>query len=206
MVIYNSFNNPKLVELIRAGGIGVIPTDTIYGLVCSAFDEDAVEKVFEIKGRDKGKPPIILISNTSELKNFEVTLSKTQRELLTSYWPGAVSVVLPTTSGKLNYLSRGLGTLTFRLPAENKLVSLLQKTGPLIAPSANPQDQEPVHNVDDVMNVFIGQIDFVVDGGEIIGKSSTLIDLTGDITKVLRQGDVTIPPRHPEERNGIFET
>jgi len=192
MVIYKSFNNPKLTELIRAGGIGVIPTDTIYGLVCSASDKEAVEKIFEIKGRDMGKPPIILISDTAELKSFGVTLSERQLEFLKKNWPGTVSVVLPTSSDKLDYLSRGLGTLTFRLPKENKLISLLQKTGPLIAPSANLQSQEPAHNIDEVMNYFIGQIDFVVDGGEIVGKSSTLVDLTGSSPKVLRQGDAKI--------------
>lgn len=192
MVIYNSFNNPKLASLIKAGGIGVIPTDTIYGLVCSAFDQDAVEKVFEIKGRDSDKPPIILISNLNDLGRFGVTLDPAKKQLLMGFWPGKVSVILPVNNDDFTYLSRGLGALTFRFPDNNKLISLLQKTGPLIAPSANTQGAAPATDVDEIMTYFVGQIDFVVDGGKVEGSSSTLIDLTGTEVKVLRQGDVAI--------------
>ncbi len=192
MVIYNSFNNEKLIQLIKDGGIGVIPTDTIYGLVCSAFDQDAVEKIYEIKGRDVDKPVIILISNLSDLNKFGVQVSEGQREFLGKYWPGKVSVILPLEENEFDYLSRGLGTLTFRLPNDGKLKALLQKVGPVVAPSANLQGEEPAKNIDEAMNYFLGSVDFGVDGGVAHGSASTLVDLTGNKPKVLRQGDVEI--------------
>jgi L-threonylcarbamoyladenylate synthase len=192
MVIYNSFNNKNLVKLIKAGGIGVIPTDTIYGLVCLASDKDAVETVFNIKGRDLDKPPIILISSTRELRSFGVVLSPVQKELLKTYWPGSVSVILSSSSKELQYLSRGHSTLTFRLPSDNKLVSLLQKTGPVIAPSANPQGLTPARNIDEAVDYFVGEIDFAVDGGVVESQPSTLVDLSKDTPKILRQGDAKI--------------
>ncbi len=192
MVIYNSFKNPKLSELIRAGGIGVIPTDTIYGIVCSAFDQEAVDALFAIKGRSKGKPPIILISQLSDIGKFGVKLTPGTRETLGNIWPGRVSVVLPYTGKKLGYLSRGQDSLTFRLPEDTKLLALLRQTGPLVAPSANPQAQDPARDIDEIMTYFVGQIDFAVDGGYIEGNSSTLVRLTDGKIEVLRQGDVQV--------------
>jgi len=188
MVIYNSFNNPKLIKLIKDGGIGVIPTDTIYGLICSANDREAVNALYKIKGRDTDKPLIILISNIKELRNYGVVLSKIQLDFLKKNWPGKKSIIFSAEPGENDYLQRGSNTLTFRLPADNKLLSLLQKTGPLVAPSANPQGKSPAENIDDIMNYFIGQVDFVVDGGNITGVPSTLVSFVGDKPKVLRQG------------------
>ena len=192
MVIYKSFNNPKLIKLIKDGGIGAIPTDTIYGLVCSASDKEAVEKLYEIKERDTLKPLIILISNIKSLATFGIVLSRAQKVFLDRNWPGKVSVILPSTNDEYNYLSRDNHSLTFRIPADNQLLSLLQKTGPLVAPSANPQGKSPATNIDEVFNYFVGKIDFAVEG--IVGDSlpSTLVDMTGDDLKVLRQGEIQI--------------
>ncbi len=192
MVIYSSFNNDKLVQLIKDGGIGVIPTDTIYGLVCSAFDQEAVEKVYEIKGRDPEKPLIILISSVKDLARFSISPNPSKKGFLSSNWPGEVSIVLPSLDQKFDYLSRGHRSLTFRLPADNKLISLLQKTGPLVAPSANPQGLAPAEDLEEAMHYFIGQVDFGVDGGTIEGSASTLVDLSGEIPTVLRQGEVKV--------------
>ncbi len=192
MVIYNSFKNPKLTDLIKAGGIGVIPTDTIYGIVCSAFDAEAVDALFAIKGRSKGKPPIILISQLSDIGRFGVKLTPENRAVLDRLWPGRVSVVLPYAGSKLGYLSRGQGSLTFRLPDDAKLLELIRKTGPLVAPSANPEGLDPATDIDEIMTYFVGKIDFAVDGGHIEGNSSTLVRLTDGKTVVLRQGDVQV--------------
>jgi len=121
-----------------------------------------------------------------------VDLSKDNREFLNKYWPGAVSVILASPNNHFSYLSRDRESLTFRLPDDNKLIALLQKTGPLIAPSANPQGLTPAIDAASAMSYFIGKVDFMVDGGKVEAKASTLVDLTGGQPVVVRQGSVEI--------------
>jgi L-threonylcarbamoyladenylate synthase len=191
MVVSNNFNK-EIVELIKNGGIGVIPTDTIYGLVGLALNKNSVQRLYEIKGRDKSKPFIILISDISDLNEFGVSLNDNHNKLLQKYWPGKLSAIIPFSKPNKEYLSRGFDTLSFRLPDDEKLIELLHQTGPLVAQSANPEGKPPAENQIQIKDYFDGKIDFSVDGGTLIGSASTLIDLTNPQPKLLRQGDVVI--------------
>lgn len=163
--------------MLREGEVGVMPTDTLYGVVASALCEEAVLRVYALKKRSPAKPCIILIASLADLTQFGVSLNEKQREALSKYWPGPVSIVLACGKDVPEYLHRGTHTLAFRLPADEKLVAFLQKSGPLIAPSANPEGFPPASTVVEAKEYFGTAVDFYIDGGTRAGKPSTLIAL-----------------------------
>jgi L-threonylcarbamoyladenylate synthase len=170
----------ELVKVLNNGGVAVVPTDTIYGIVARAYDKAAVEKVFKIKQRDPAKKCIVLVANYDQAKELGVTdewLDKTK-----TYWPGPFSLVLPTTRTDIEQLERSTGMFGFRMPNNIALIKLMEQTGPLIAPSANPESLPPANNINEAKAYFGGQIDLYIDGGELANPPSTLIDLVNHQT------------------------
>lgn len=180
MVIYKSFENHDLISGVRRGDIGVAPTDTIYGLVASALNKQAVEKVYDIKGRSINKPFIILIADIDDLSKFNIKISKSKINELSDYWPGANSLILTCKDAKFEYLTRGTASLAFRLPDNDELRNFLKKTGPLVAPSANYEGGKPASNISEAIKYFNEKVDFYVDGGELNNPPSNLIDMTSN--------------------------
>lgn len=168
----------NVVNLLKEGKIGVIPTDTIYGIVGLALNPKTVDKIYKLRKRTKNKPFIILISSLNDLKKFDVTLTKKQENFLKKIWPNPVSVVLPS----------GTKSLAFRIPKNEKLLKLLRTVGPLVAPSANIEGAKPAQTLDEAKRYFGNQVAFYVDGGEIISKPSALIEFSDTGVKVLRPG------------------
>lgn len=178
-----------VAQTLKNGGIAVIPTDTIYGIVARALDRAAVEKVYEAKGRTPSKPCIILISSIGDLAGFGVALAETQAAVAGSYWPGPVSIILPCPDSRLEYLHRGTHSLAFRLPDDERLLSLLKETGPLIAPSANPEGLPPATTVDEA-RAYFGDAAAYLDGGTRTGAPSILISLAEDGTVAVLRDNV----------------
>jgi len=165
-----------IVTILKKGGVGVIPTDTIYAIAGSALLKEAVEKIYRIRRREKGKPFIVLISSLSELKKFGVRLGKKHSLILKKIWPGSVSVILPVSGKKFFYLHRGKNSIAFRLPAEKKIRKFLKKSGPLVAPSANIAGQPPAETVSRARNYFGDKADFYIDEGQVKGGPSSIIE------------------------------
>ncbi len=187
--------NQDLIKIIKNNGTAVIATDTIYGVVASALSTIAVARLYEIKGRDEGKPFIILISNIDTLKEFGVFISDTDKEKLNTIWPNAVTVILPVDSTyqeQFAYLHRGTNELAFRLPAKESLHVVLEQTGPLVAPSANPQGLPTANTIIQAQNYFGDTVDHYEDGGVVQGNASTIITLKDGKITILRQGTVAI--------------
>jgi L-threonylcarbamoyladenylate synthase len=176
----------KEIKIIKKGGIGVFPTDTLYGIVGNPFLKDTVERIYTEKGRSKQKPFIILISSINDIKKFGIILNKKQKEYLATVWPGAVSVILPCKAKKFEYLHRGKDSLAFRLPKKKKVIEFLKKTGPLVAPSANPQGLLPAHTIAEAKDYFGSDVDFYISGGLLDSKPSKIVFLTEKGVKVLR--------------------
>lgn len=168
-----------VIETLLGGGLAVIRTDTLYGVVARASDEEAVQKVYELKGRDQTKSPIVLIASLSQL--YDVP-SRKDLNYLSSVWPGKVSVILSSRHAP-EWLKRGNNSVAYRIPADEKLCELLKKTGPLIAPSANPQGMSPAKTIDEAMSYFDDKVDIYVDGGEVQDDApSRLVKLHHDGT------------------------
>lgn len=191
-VVFKAILAKDLPAIIRNGGVGVIPTDTIYGLVGKALDKKVVERIYKIKGRKPDKPLIILVSSLKDLELFNIDLDHKIKKLLSKYWPGKVSIILPCPKKELTYLHRGTNTLAFRFPGFPELTNLIKQTGPLVAPSANPEGLKPASGVTDARNYFGNEVDFYVEGGSLKSEPSTLIAINKNTVEILRQGAVRI--------------
>lgn len=186
MKIYKSLDNEDLANGIKSGKVAVIPTDTIYGLVASATNEKSVRIIYEIKNRAPEKPFIILISDIGDLEEFNVSLPIELLSQLSDYWPGPNSLILSCDDQSYDYLCRGTESLAFRMPENKLLRDFLRKTGPLVAPSANPEGQKPSEDINDAIDYFANQVDYYVDAGKISGQPSNLIDFTSGTPVKLR--------------------
>ena len=175
-----------ITESINEGGVGIIPTDTLYGLVGSAQNAEAIERIYDLKRRDPRKPLIVLISHTDQLEQFGIELSESLLAQLGTYWPGAYSIILPTIDDQFEYLSRGEDTIAFRLPDSEELRALIEETGPLVAPSANVEGLPPATTVEGAKKYFGTDVDFYVDGGELDGKASTILRFDGNDVEIVR--------------------
>jgi L-threonylcarbamoyladenylate synthase len=182
----------NVAGILRGGGIAVIPTDTIYGIVARALDREAVERLFALRRESPQKPFVILIDSVSRLKEFGVTTNARQRTFLKRVWPGKVSVVFSCPRKKFSYLHRGAETLAFRLPNKRSLRAILQTVGPLAAPSANPEGKKPAETIAEAKRYFGDRVDAYVGAGRLGGKPSTLVSLAGSSPKLLRRGAVRV--------------
>jgi len=172
-------------EQLKTGKIGVIATDTIYGVVGSALNKDTVNKIYDIKRRAPSKPFIILISSIDDLALFNIRPSESTLSKLNKYWPGPVSIILQCNDNNFEYLHRGTNTLAFRLPAKKELQEILSISGPLVAPSANTEGETPAIDIDMAKQYFGNNVDFYVEG-EINSKPSKIIRIIGDNEEVIR--------------------
>ncbi|HEX7586198.1 MAG TPA: L-threonylcarbamoyladenylate synthase [Patescibacteria group bacterium] len=182
----------RLIKIIKSGGIGVVPTDTLYGIVCSAKNKKSVEQLYKLRERSLKKPSIILISDINDLKFFGIKPDKQTREILSRVWPGQVSVILSCTGKKFSYLRRGTKSLAFRLPGKKDLVRLLKKTGPVIAPSANPEGLLPATTIKEAQDYFEDEVDFYVSGGKLESLPSTIVTIKNGKLSIKRQGAVKV--------------
>lgn len=186
--MFTSLKDPELGKLLIRGSVGILPTDTLYGLVCRASDVSAVDRVYKLKSREN-KPGTIVAANVGQL----VSLGMKARYLkaVESYWPGAVSIVIP--SFELSYLHLGKGAIAVRISANKEFNSLLQHTGPLLTTSANLPGKDPATNILEAQAYFDDKVDFYVDGGDLSKREpSTIIRVVDDTVEVLRTGAVNI--------------
>ena len=174
--------------LLQSGAVGVLPTDTVYGLVARAHDKTAVERFYALKNREK-KPGTLIAASTDQLLALGVPVDEIDK--VASYWPNPLSAVL-TVRGH-DYLHQSVGTLAMRVVANDEIRALLEQTGPLITSSANQPSQSPATTVEEAYVYFGENVDFYVDGGLITNTlPSTIIRPADHGIDVLRQGSITL--------------
>ena len=182
-----SLDPAQVKELLAAGRIVGIPTDTLYGLAVDPFDEEAVRAVFEAKGRDDGKPLPVLVASREHLDLLGVSAPPRILDRLFALWPAPLTAVLPVRSRVA--AGRGGATLAVRLPALPALVRLLLVTGPVTATSANASGAPAARTaaeVDAALGTFLA---LVLDGGPSFeGFPSTVVDLSSARPRLLREG------------------
>jgi L-threonylcarbamoyladenylate synthase len=177
-------------EALREGQVGVIPTDTLYGVVCAADNQDAVGCLYRAKQREN-KPGTIIAASVDQLRSIGLVASKELDNFL--YWPGSVSVIL-NAPDKLSYIHGGVGSIAARVVAPQVLRELLADVGPLLTSSANITGHQPAVSVAEAMRYFGLGVDFYVDGGHIMsGAPSTIVRYTSDGSlDIVRAGAVNI--------------
>jgi L-threonylcarbamoyladenylate synthase len=193
--LLKSIKDPKLIKLLNEGAVGVIPTDTVYGLVCRAADQASVARLYGLKNRIK-KLGTLIAADIPQL--VELGMKQRYLKAIEQIWPGAVSVVIPFSDPAGSYLRQGKMDIAVRLPADKAVVQLLSKTGPLLTTSANLPDQPPAATIQSAREYFKDTVDFYVDGGDLSNRQpSTIIRVVDDAIEILRQGAVKI------ENNGV---
>ncbi len=182
------------VDTLRAGGVVALPTETFYGLAVPALDTGSVRRVFELKGRPDSKPLLVLVDSLAMAETV-ACVTPAARDLMMRHWPGALTLVLPAHAKVPAVVTAGTGTIGIRLsphPIARGLVELLGE--PVTAPSANPNGLAPPTTAAGVLGYFPDGIDLVLDGGATPGgEPSTVLDLTVEPPRVLRQGAVVVP-------------
>ena len=169
-----------------------MPTDTVYGLVGSALSRKTVARIYRVRKRTSEKPFIVLIGSIGDLKLFKIKVDNFSKRALSGIWPGKVSVILPCRAKNFSYLHRETKALAFRLPADVWLRNLLKRTGPLVAPSANPEGLVPAKNIKEAKKYFGKKVDFYMSGKKPDKLPSTLIKIKNRDIIILRQGKVKI--------------
>jgi L-threonylcarbamoyladenylate synthase len=173
--------------LLRHGGVAAVPTETFYAFAADPFNPEAVERIFEIKGRDEGNPLPVLFANRSDLDALGVSADPAALDIYFAVWPAPLTVVFPIRAPIA--ASRGHSTLGVRLPASRKLRDLLSAVGPLTGTSFNRSGSPPLSDPDAIEAGFRREIALLVDGGKAPGGlPSTLLDATRDPPVVLRHG------------------
>jgi len=179
----------EAVAVLLSGGVGVLPTDTVYGLVACATNQAAVTRLYALKQRER-KPGTIVAASIDQLVDLGI-----KRRYLTAvepWWPNSLSVVIPT-GDLLEYLHQGVDSLAIRIPKDEKLQNILMQTGPLVTSSANAPGEPTANNLDEAYAYFGDKVDFYVDGGSMAGRQpSTVVRIVDDTIEVLRQGAVPI--------------
>lgn len=186
--ILNTLSDPALADLLLQGCVGVLPTDTVYGLVCRAADEDAVKRLYQIKSREN-KPGTIIAANIDQLA--ELGIKMRYLKAIEQFWPNAISIEIPNS---VTYLNQTTGRQAFRIvKGPQELLNMLSKVGPLLTSSANQPAEPPANNLTEAQAYFGDTIDFYVDGGDLSSqKPSTLIRIVDDAVEILREGAVKI--------------
>lgn len=159
---YKDLLHPYGINTLKQGGIGVLKTDTLYGVVASVLSREAVERVYQLRQRHPRKACIVLLADASHLPSAPPLYAE---QLIAHSWPGPVSIVLPVSEVIPEWLHRGEGSLAFRVPGDAALRELLKQTGPLIAPSANLEGQPPAATVAEAHAYFGDGVDFYIDTG-----------------------------------------
>ncbi len=184
----------EIAKALKEGSLAVFPTETVYGLAANAYDETAIAKIFEAKGRPQDNPLIVHIASIDTLYELASTVPKTALKCAEKFWPGPLTMVLPKTEKVPNAVSAGLSTVAVRMPLNQTARDIIEKSGlPLAAPSANISGSPSPTTAQHVLNDMNGKIDAVVMGESCdVGVESTVITLAGEHPVLLRPGGVTL--------------
>ncbi len=176
-------------QIIRAGGLVAVPTETVYGLAGNGLNEKAVSEIYEVKGRPTVKPLSLMVPDESAMELYCEDVPPQAHALAKHFWPGPLTIVLKAKPEIPSIVLAGGTTVGLRCPDHPLTLSLLKSCGlPLAAPSANPSGEPSPKTAEQVLGYFDGRIDAVIDGGPCgLGRESTLIDMSRTPYKILRE-------------------
>ncbi len=180
-------------EVLRAGGLVAIPTETVYGLGADARNEGAAAKTYEAKGRPSDNPLIVHISRREAIDEIAVHISEKARKVAKEFWPGPLTVILEKNEQVPFGTTGGLSTVAVRMPDHEVALKVIEAGGGFVsAPSANSSGRPSPTTATHVYEDLSGKIDMIVDGGAVeIGVESTILDMTVEPPMILRPGSIT---------------
>ncbi|HHY40083.1 MAG TPA: threonylcarbamoyl-AMP synthase [Syntrophaceticus sp.] len=183
----------KAAGVIKKGGLVAFPTETVYGLGADGLNTEAVNKIFQVKGRPRKNPLILHVSSLDQAKSLSSNWPQTADILAKSFWPGPITLILPRAEGIPDAVTAGLPTIALRYPSSPIALALIEASGvPIAAPSANLSGRPSPTRAEDVLADLNGKIDMILDGGPAeVGVESTILSLTGEQPVLLRPGGIT---------------
>jgi tRNA threonylcarbamoyl adenosine modification protein (Sua5/YciO/YrdC/YwlC family) len=176
---------------VRAGQLIVLPTDTVYGLVCDAFNAEAVRALLATKGRGASMPASVLVGSWSTIDGLVNSVPKAARDLIEAFWPGGLSLVLTHAPSLSWELGDTRGTVMLRMPLHPVALELLRDIGPMAQSSANLSGSPPATSVAEAQAQLGASVPVYLDGGPSgDAVASTIVDLTDISPRILREGAV----------------
>jgi L-threonylcarbamoyladenylate synthase len=191
---YAASTVPVLADLVRRvlgeSGLIALPTESFYGLSVAPFDEQALARLWQIKGRSQGKPILVLIGDRSQLEPFVRSIPHAAQVLMNAFWPGPLTIVFAAAPGISDAVTAGTGSVGIRLSAWQPLVDLLGRVGPVTGTSANREGMPPPRTAEEVQYNLGDALDLIIDAGPTPGgPPSTVIDVRGPI-RIVRNGSI----------------
>jgi L-threonylcarbamoyladenylate synthase len=181
------------VTTVKAGGLVVLPTDTVYGLGADAFSPDAVAALLAAKGRGRNMPPPVLVGSVRAASALTETLGAFGQDLIDEFWPGPLTLVFRASSTLKWDLGDTNGTVAVRMPLHPVALELLRRTGPLAVSSANKTGQDAASTAQDAQEQLGESVEVYLDGGSCADSvPSTIVDLTAGMPRVLRIGAISV--------------
>lgn len=180
----------RAVALLQRGEVVALPTETVYGLAASAWDPDAVARIYAIKGRPAHNPVIVHIADATQAAQCTPHWPPLAARLSAAFWPGPLTLVLPRSPLVPDIITAGGSTVGLRWPQHPFMQAVIRACGfPLAAPSANPANALSPSSADHVARSLGDRLPLIIDGGDCnVGIESTVVDVTGDLPRILRPG------------------
>ena len=181
----------RAVEAIQEGKLIVYPTDTLYGMGASIFHNNAINYIFKIKKRPFSLPLPVAVSNMHMLSQY-VQLTSLAQHLADNFLPGELTLVCRKKPSISDMITSGNETVAIRIPNDEIALNIINKTGPLIATSANIHGQNTPKSISEIRKLFKhGDIEVYIDDGPRNSSPSTIVDVTGSHPKILREGSIS---------------
>lgn len=181
----------KLRKILTSGGAVVLPTETVYGLFAQALNEVAVDNVYQLKQRPRDKAMNLNVSNLNDINFFSQNTPFFLEKLYNRFMPGPLTIILKANDNVPFWVNSGLDTVGFRVPNHVKTLQLISETGPLIGPSANISGNESGKKFSDIQAQFSVDLPGIEDDQALTGIDSTILDLSGQKARILRQGAIS---------------
>ncbi|HEM4479758.1 TPA: L-threonylcarbamoyladenylate synthase [Streptococcus suis] len=181
----------KLRTILENGGAVILPTETVYGLFAQALNEDAVNRVYQLKQRPRDKAMNLNVSNLNDIYFFSQNTPFFLEKLYNRFMPGPLTIILKANENVPFWVNSGLDTVGFRLPNHEQTLRLISETGPLIGPSANISGNESGKKFSDIQAQFSVDLPGIEDDQALTGIDSTILDLSGQKARILRQGAIS---------------
>ena len=180
----------QVVNLVNDSQIVAFPTETVFGLGVKFGSYQALNKLYKVKHRDRGKAISMMINKAEDIEKYAY-VTEEAKKLITAFMPGMITIILKKRPFIDDYFTASLETIGIRIPDDSFVLSLLAKTGPMLVTSANYSGEESLVDDKAVMKIFKGKIPLIVRGESISKKASTIIDLSKGKVEILRVGDIS---------------
>lgn len=187
----------NVIKILKEEGrVIAIKTDTVYGLICNAFDKKATDKIYHIKNRERRKPLSIFLKNTDEVKKYvdENNLTSFIKRIMEKYWPGALTIIFKKKDDTFDNITSGVSSIGIRIPDDKNLLYILNNIDfPLAQTSCNISGEEEYRNADEIRTKLGDAIDLIIDGGEVKdNKPSTILSVECNEPIILRDGAIKL--------------